>query len=246
DVVGAAERDHWKTLRVDLQHRHVRVRVPAHDLRDELPPILEHHTHTLRVRDDVVVRQDVAVLTEDETRAAPLPGCGLRTTELEQVLPRRAPERIRHLHARRTNTLHLHVHHARESPLRRAPERATQRLRRRVSRLRRCSRRTRRGAALANRIHSRGARHEHGQQHRTGAEPTHHWSHWSLHTAFSRPSKTSHRTGGEGSSPGAGESRSGVSAPAHRSPWYPNPPPRTLPPPIANPVPSRYVTTPLL
>src|SRR5690606_16926263 len=90
DQVRIAQLHDGQPVRIDLEHRDVRVRIAADDLLLELPPVLEHDRDPLRALDHVVVRQDVAVRPEDEARPATLPGRRRRLPAPEEVLERRA------------------------------------------------------------------------------------------------------------------------------------------------------------
>ena len=54
--------------RVDLQQREVRTWIGTDDRCDEFAPVVHAHDDFVRVFDDVVVRQDVAVGRDDEAR----------------------------------------------------------------------------------------------------------------------------------------------------------------------------------
>src|SRR5690606_25723359 len=130
DRVRITQRRRGQPRGIYLQHRDVRVRIPADHPRLELPPVLHHDPHPVRPVHHVVVRQDVAVRPEDHPGPVPHPRRRLRLPPPEQVLPRRAPERLRNLDPRAPHRLDLHDHHRRQRPLRRPPERPAQLLRR--------------------------------------------------------------------------------------------------------------------
>jgi len=58
-----------EVLTIDLDHRDVRGRITADDLRVELAPVGENHRHLVRVRNDVIVGEDQAILGDDEPRS---------------------------------------------------------------------------------------------------------------------------------------------------------------------------------
>src|SRR5256885_3696532 len=79
-------RDRRKVVRVDLDHRHVSRRIAARDFRGEDTIVEQPHRHTISIRDDVIVREDVAILADDEagpTRLTRL--IGLRIELPEEV-----------------------------------------------------------------------------------------------------------------------------------------------------------------
>ena len=67
--LGVADRDGGQVRAVDLEHRHVRARVGADDLGDELAAVVEPHHDLVGVGHDVVVGQDVAVVRDHEAGA---------------------------------------------------------------------------------------------------------------------------------------------------------------------------------
>src|SRR5690606_37804975 len=99
DVVRLRDPDGRQTLRIDLQYRDVGVGIAPDYLGLELPTVGERDPDRLRIFHDVVVGQDVAVLTDDEAgAAASLYAWGGHRLALEEILEGKALERNRLAH----------------------------------------------------------------------------------------------------------------------------------------------------
>src|SRR5690606_426988 len=73
-AVGVAEPDRGELfLGLYLEEGEVRFRVGPYDLRAVYIAVLEYHLYVGRLFDDVVVRDDVSVLAEYESRSEPPP-----------------------------------------------------------------------------------------------------------------------------------------------------------------------------
>jgi hypothetical protein len=58
-------------LRIDLDHRHVAVRIEADDLRRKFAPVGQSDVHVVGLGHDVCIGQDVTIVADDESRAHP-------------------------------------------------------------------------------------------------------------------------------------------------------------------------------
>ncbi len=89
-AVGAAENSGGKLGQLDLQHRQVGVRIPAHHLGVGGPAVRQLYPDGVRVGDHVMVGDDVAGLIDDDSGAQtvlhPLPGA---RQEVAKELPQR-------------------------------------------------------------------------------------------------------------------------------------------------------------
>ena len=93
-VLDASERDDRQVLQVDLQHREIGLGIAADDRRLRRAAVGELHLDLLAALDHVLVREDVAVLADDDAGRE-----GLR--EIGKAIRRPARTRLRERIARR-------------------------------------------------------------------------------------------------------------------------------------------------